>query len=183
MLFKEGIYLKLDITSIIKNSGSTIHISEKEFFEDLGTGIGTVDFTGPVEFKGSVTNFNGMLILKGIARVNYSTVCDRCGEKIDRELAVDIDEDIVEKAQAGDGAEEKAREAEDDRFAFSGNVLELDRILVDCIVTNLPMTHLCRENCPGLCPVCGRRIKGESCECEHQHPVDPRFEALKGFFD
>jgi len=172
--------LKIDITSIVKNSGGTIQISEKESIEILGTGLGTVTFKGPVEFNGSVTNFNGMLLLEGVARLNYTTTCDRCGEDIEKEHVARIDEEIIERSRTVDEAEENL---EDDRFAYSGNVLELDRILADSLITSIPMSHLCQDDCPGLCPLCGAKMKGESCDCSKQDPVDPRFEALKGFFD
>jgi uncharacterized protein len=121
-----------------------------------------------------------MLLLKGIARLSYTTQCDRCGDKIERELVVDIDEEIIEKRNAEDEAEDNF---ENDRFAFSGNVLELDRILADDLITSMPMSQLCREDCPGLCPSCGAKMNGESCDCEKSDSVDSRFEALKGFFD
>lgn len=172
--------MKIDITSIIKNDGGTIQISQKEFLKDLESDLGTVTFTSPVDFLGSVTNFNGMLVLIGLAKVSYHTVCGRCGEKIEKELDVTIGEDIIERARAEDEVEESF---EDDRFTFSGNILELDRILADCLITSLPMTHVCQEDCPGLCPFCGVKMKGESCDCKQTGPVDSRFEALKGFFD
>jgi uncharacterized protein len=172
--------LKLDITSIIKDNGGDLKISKSEPLEDLKTDLGMVAFTSPVSFTGSVTNNNGMLELKGTAKVNYSTVCDRCGDKIDKELVVSINEDIIERAQAENEAEESF---EDDRFTFSGNELDLDRILADCILTSVPMTHICREDCPGLCPLCGAVMNGVSCDCQNTGPADSRFEALKGFFD
>ncbi len=172
--------MKLDITSIIKDNGGSIRISKKESLKDLESNLGTVTFTSPVDFSGSVTNNNGMLVLKGLAKVSYSTVCDRCGEKIEQELSIPIDEDIIERSQAEDLAEESL---EDDRFTFSGNTLELDRILADCLITSVPMAHICRENCPGLCPICGAEMKREGCDCQQADPTDSRFEALKGFFD
>jgi uncharacterized protein len=180
VLFREGIVLKLDITSIIKDNGGSIKISMNEKLSDLETDLGTISFTSPVDFAGSVTNNNGMLDLKGIAKVNYSTVCDRCGDKIDKELVVTIDEDIIERAQAENESEESF---EDDRFTFSGNVLELNRIVADNVLTSVPMTHICQTDCPGLCPLCGAMMKGAHCDCERSGPVDSRFEALKGFFD
>ena len=175
--------MKLDITSIIKDNGGSIGISKVESLKDLESDLGMVTFTSPVSFTGTVMNNNGMLVLSGNAKVNYSTVCDRCGEKIERELSIPVNEDIIERSKAEDEAEECL---EDDRFTFSGNVLELDRILADCLITNIPMTHVCREDCPGLCPLCGSAIKGESCDCNRTEPkdtVNSRFEALKGFFD
>ncbi len=172
--------MKLDISSIIKNNGGTISIQVQEALEDLKTSLGTVSFTSPVSFTGNVTNNNGMLNLTGVAKVIYSTVCDRCAESIERELVVDIDEDIIEKEKTG---EETVEIFEDDRFTFSGNALDLDRVLADCILTSIPMTQVCREDCPGLCPVCGADISEKACNCVENGSTDSRFEVLKGFFD
>ncbi len=172
--------MKLDITSIIKDNGGTINIQMEEALEDLRTSLGTVSFTSPVNFSGRITNNNGMLKLKGLAKVSYSTVCDRCVQNIERELIIDIDEGIIEKKNTD---EEIAEIFEDDRFTFSGNSLDLDRILADCILTSIPMTQVCREDCSGLCPVCGAEISGEGCNCKDNGSSDSRFEILKGFFD
>jgi len=170
--------LQLDITPIIKNNGGTIRISEEIYLEDMGTKLGTINFTDPVYFSGSVTNFNGMLVLEGIAKTKYETVCDRCGERIEKEFSIKIYEDIVQKSEK---EVEETYLSEDDRFAFSGHMLELGRILADCMITNLPMSQLCSENCAGLCSVCGAPVG--SCNCNREKPVDPRFDVLKGFFE
>jgi uncharacterized protein len=172
--------LKLDITSIIKNNGETINVQTEEILEDLKTSLGTISFISPVSFNGRVTNNNGMLILKGLAKVSYSTVCDRCVKKIEQELTVDINESIIEKRTDED---ESVESFEDDRYTFSGNILDLDRILADCILTNVPMAQVCREECRGLCQICGAEINGESCNCIDEGSTDSRFEVLKGFFD
>lgn len=172
--------MKLDITSIIKDNGGTINIQMEEALEDLRTSLGTVSFTSQVNFSGRITNNNGMLKLKGLAKVSYSTVCDRCVQNIERELIIDIEEGIIDKEKAD---VEMAENFEDDRFTFSGSFLDLDRILADCILTSIPMTQVCRDDCPGLCPVCGAEISGEGCNCKDNGSSDSRFEVLKGFFD
>ena len=44
----------------------------------------------------------------------------------------------------------------------------------------LPMKPLCREDCRGLCPVCGGNRNVTACACE-THVPDPRWTALKGW--
>ncbi|HHU89531.1 MAG TPA: DUF177 domain-containing protein [Clostridiaceae bacterium] len=168
--------MKLDITSIIKNNGGTISIQLEEALEDLKTSLGTVSFTSPVSFTGSITNNNGMLKLTGRAKLVYSTVCDRCAGRIEREHIVDIDEEIIEK-------EETDLDLEDDRFTYSGNSLDLDKVLADCVLTSIPMTQVCSEDCQGLCPLCGAEISEKGCNCENHDSIDSRLEGLKGFFD
>lgn len=171
--------MKLDITSIMKNNGGTIAVHVQDTLEDLETDFGAVSFKSPVDFSGSVTNNNGIFVLKGLARISYETFCDRCGKRIKRELDVDIDEGMIEKSGIVDDTED----LDDDRFTFSGSTLDLDRVLTDYILTNTPTSHKCREDCPGLCPECGSEINGESCGCGGTDSIDSRFDALKGFFD
>lgn len=42
----------------------------------------------------------------------------------------------------------------------------------------IPMKNLCKEDCKGLCPRCGKDLNTEQCSCETEK-VDPRWLALK----
>lgn len=171
--------MKLDIISIIKNIGASIDFEMTEELEDLGSGIGTVTFTGPVSLKGTATSLNGMVDVEGEVQVHYRTVCDRCGETLERHLIVPVHESIIERNED----DQAAAMEEDDRFFFSGHNIELDRIAADAILLNLPMQHLCSEDCKGLCPSCGRKLTGLPCDCGGDQTIDPRFESLKGYFN
>ncbi|NMA14219.1 MAG: DUF177 domain-containing protein [Clostridia bacterium] len=43
------------------------------------------------------------------------------------------------------------------------------------------MKTLCREDCKGLCPICGSNLNIKQCRCERES-IDPRLAALKNFF-
>ena len=49
------------------------------------------------------------------------------------------------------------------------------------ILTGLPMKILCRDDCKGLCPICGRDLNEGGCECRTDY-IDPRFESLRSLF-
>ena len=58
--------------------------------------------------------------------------------------------------------------------------LDLERSIREAILLAEPIAPLCREDCPGLCVICGLPLD----EGEHLHPdedIDPRLEALKAF--
>ena len=42
----------------------------------------------------------------------------------------------------------------------------------------LPMKPLCKPDCKGLCPSCGKDLNLGACGCTHE-TIDPRWEALK----
>ena len=43
---------------------------------------------------------------------------------------------------------------------------------------NLPAAPLCRDDCAGLCPVCGIDRNAAECDCD-LNPPDPRWDALR----
>lgn len=171
--------MELDIHSIIRNIGASIDFEMTEKLEDLESGIGTVKFTGPVSFRGRATSFNGMIEVKGEAQIDYKTVCDRCGEPLERHLVVPIDENIIERQEE----DQNSVTEEDDRFTYSGHVIELDRVVADAVLLSLPMHHLCSEDCKGLCASCGKKLTGPHCDCGGDQPIDPRLESLKSYFN
>jgi uncharacterized protein len=42
----------------------------------------------------------------------------------------------------------------------------------------LPVSVVCRDECKGLCPVCGQDLNEAECSCERK-VVDPRLAVLK----
>ena len=69
--------------------------------------------------------------------------------------------------------------ADDVEFAtHDGQHVVFDDILREALILTVPMTPLCREDCKGLCPVCGEDRNLVACDCS-PHPPDPRLEALK----
>ncbi len=60
---------------------------------------------------------------------------------------------------------------------YEDGVVDLTQALRDELGLALPMAPLCRQDCPGLCPVCGKPVKpGESC-CRRDK-TDPRWAKL-----
>jgi uncharacterized protein len=58
--------------------------------------------------------------------------------------------------------------------------IDLDPIVLEQIVLQIPIKPLCREACKGLCPQCGADLNVESCECRVDSG-DLRFAVLKNF--
>ncbi len=170
--------MKLDLIPILKNSGSSLNFSFMETLEMLEGGIGTVVFEGPVQLDGTVTNFNGMLELGAQASTTYNTACDRCLVPIERTLRVTIKEDVVD-ASEGPGEEN----SDEERYSFVGHELLLDTIAAEAILLAVPVSHLCKEACKGLCPTCGIDRNKETCQCDEDKAVDIRLESLKRFVD
>jgi uncharacterized protein len=59
-----------------------------------------------------------------------------------------------------------------------GNMLEVSTWARDAIALALPDKILCRDDCAGLCSVCGKNLNDEPHTHEEEH-VDPRWAALE----
>ena len=61
--------------------------------------------------------------------------------------------------------------------AFSGNELVYSEILV-----NWPLRVLCKEDCKGICSICGKNLNHGTCDCDHTD-LDPRMAQIRDIFN
>jgi uncharacterized protein len=61
---------------------------------------------------------------------------------------------------------------------YRDDKIDLTEVVREQLYLALPMKPLCREDCKGLCPVCGVNRNRETCTCQEVW-VDPRMAALK----
>jgi uncharacterized protein len=69
--------------------------------------------------------------------------------------------------------------------AYSGQKLvrtHLDETIREELLLSFPMRFLCQEDCPGLCPKCGKPRREGDCGCPTFEP-DPRLAVLKKLLD
>lgn len=78
-------------------------------------------------------------------------------------------------------AQEPDQELDADDLAlsfFSGPEVDLEPLCSEQAILALPTRALCREDCQGLCPVCGGDRNEKACACDDTKP-DPRWAALR----
>ena len=73
-------------------------------------------------------------------------------------------------------------EQDDEERYLDGDLLDLEPVLRDAVVLTLPMSPLCREDCPGLCAECGVPLDDAGPGHRHDSP-DPRWAALEQLGD
>lgn len=98
--------------------------------------------------------------------------CGRCLEPVRSEVEADLQELYAYPDSL----------VEDDEVnRLEGDLLDLEPALRDAVVLALPLTPLCRADCPGLCAVCGQHLAGLPPGHAHEQ-VDPRWSVLRGRF-
>lgn len=112
------------------------------------------------------------VLVTGTATVPLEGECSRCLDPIVSTFEADFQELYVYDDTRSGG------NAADDELRLEGDLIDLEPVLRDAVVLALPLSPLCRDDCPGLCPECGARLA--DVEPSHRHDVaDPRWAALR----
>jgi uncharacterized protein len=116
------------------------------------------------------------VLVSGTARASLSGECARCLDPLTSTIEVEFQELYVyDDTRSGESAE-------DDERRLEGDLIDLEPVVRDAMVLALPLSPLCRDDCPGLCTECGVRLA--DAEPDHHHDaVDPRWAALQGMLD
>ena len=119
------------------------------------------------------------VLVTGTARVRLEGECSRCLDPVSDELEIDVQELYAYEETDHRGRPLPTRdddEQDDEERHLVGDHLDLEPVLRDAVVLDLPLAPVCRDDCPGLCPQCGFRLEDDP---EHHHDViDPRWAAL-----
>lgn len=161
----------IELEPVFNNIGYEKSFDYELITEDCQiTGINP--FIKPIAVKGFVRNRAGIVEIKAQAIADMQLFCDRCAVEIHKKLIVPINHVLVTKLNNEDN----------DDFLVVGDMrFDLDPLAREDILLELPTKVLCRDDCKGLCPQCGKNLNQEPCSCEK--PIDPRLEALRQLLD
>lgn len=118
---------------------------------------------------------NRQLHLEGSVEIEVTIPCDRCLTEVPTTLHFDIDRTL----SITDGvATDEEMEITDYLIGFE---LDVDKLVYAEILVNWPMRVLCKDDCQGICKVCGTNLNSGSCDCQRTE-LDPRMAAIQDIF-
>lgn len=139
-----------------------------------------VRFTDDLHAVGEVTDNAGYMRLTLRVSVPYVAECARCLDEVEGEF-----EELFERTVVTRGAvdEDKLEESVDEYAVLDENgMLDVDDEILETMTLLFPKKILCDEDCPGLCPRCGRPKREGDCGCPDKE-IDPRLAVLKKLLD
>ncbi|HUK46364.1 MAG TPA: DUF177 domain-containing protein [Terriglobales bacterium] len=129
------------------------------------------------EHHGKHELINDIRIAGGL-ETQVELACARCLEPVEREVIKKFD--LLYRPQGADAGREElsVTAAEAEVGYYRGEGLLLEDVLREQILLALPLRAICKEECKGLCPHCGKNLNIEQCSCAE--PLeDPRWAALR----
>ena len=118
---------------------------------------------GDVTWSVDVTNTSGSFVVIGTARIKAQVACSRCLERATYTLEGPIDMQFyVSDQDAKDNHDQ-----EGDYFILpDDHHIDLNDAIEAALVYACPMMPLCKDDCAGLCPVCGCNRNKQTCTCD-----------------
>lgn len=160
----------IDLSNVLKYEGAKI-----EF--DSYLDIKEVDFVGdkyrflkPIQVRGSVYKSGEPLQLTAQVSGAMNVNCYRCMRDVQKDFSFQMDEVLVND----DSYDTEDSEA----IRFYGNQIDITEIVINNVLMNISMKHLCSQECKGLCQQCGVDLNEKDCKCSSE-VIDPRMEVLK----
>ncbi len=132
--------------------------------KDLGIEVIGVPPGSPIDLDLRLESVVEGVLVTGTAVVRLQGNCARCLDEISSEEEIDIQELFCYPGKETDDPE--ALHIEDD-------LIDLEPVLRDAVVLDLPFTPLCRPDCAGLCPECGANLNRNPANV-HAEAIAPR---------
>lgn len=135
------------------------------------------DLTGEVK----VTRLSDGVLVQGDVEADVHLQCSRCLEDITLPVDARLEEQFQPTVDVETGKAIAKVQSDEDDTSFtidSNHLMDLTEPVRQALLVALPMRPLCREDCKGLCAVCGENLN--YVDCGHTQDVeDNRWDALR----
>ena len=172
--------MRIAISSLEKHAGEFVPFSAQISVAALGIDLAGVKDT-VMNISVQASYLGGRVLVKGRWCVELEDACSRCLEQ----TVYRLEEEFTEEFTRFTGSDSEAERAcavfaVEDSFTYSGEVLDLTEYLRQSFLISQPLKTLCREDCRGLCPVCGVDRNRKECRCQDEK-IDPRLRVLEQY--
>jgi DUF177 domain-containing protein len=155
--------------------GATREIAVRDRYLAVGA---DVELAGPVDGVLRLQRTNRGILLRGSVDAPVRRTCARCLEPYVETVSLRLAEEYLPSVDPQRGVPLPPPAPDEETLAIDAqHQIDLTPVLHDELALSEPMHPLCRPDCPGLCPGCGRHLDVGSCDCAADEP-DPRLAAL-----
>jgi len=156
-----------DVQEILKTDGARVRLSG-ELIPPASDG--DVTFCNDAAFSGTLSNVGGVLEFEAEATGSFTVPCARCMKMTEQKFSVSVFETL---------ADEKAEVTDRDAIVpLTDTTVDFNEVVWPEILLSLQTRYLCKEDCKGLCAMCGADLNETTCDC-HEDDIDPRLAGLK----
>lgn len=103
--------------------------------------------------------------------------CGRCLEDVKYDMHIDVEKEIDMNESQDEGDEEPEYSV-----YIQEDELDVEKLVYNEILINVPMKVLCSPDCKGICNRCGANLNSQTCNCDTTE-LDPRMSKIRDIFN
>ena len=169
--------MKIDVSAIVKSVNKERQEAVSLEMESFESRLGSFPITVMSPIVLTIANHeNKELTIRGSVELETRMMCDRCLTDVRTPVHFDIDKALTIRE---DGLVDEEMEETDYLIGFE---LDVDKLVYAEILVNWPMKVLCKDDCKGICKVCGKNLNKGACNCQKTE-LDPRMAAIQDVFN
>lgn len=162
--------LRLNVGFIVHQAvGFSRAFSFKETTAQIPPDTDLHDFTGTVR----ITRTTEGLLLQCDFNAFVEASCTRCLQTFNQPISTAFSELYTFPSHADESTE---------LVMPDDGIIDIAPLLREYLLLEVPINTICRDDCQGLCPVCGENLNHTTCDCD-QSSIDPRMAVLKELLD
>ena len=113
--------------------------------------------------------------------------CARCATPLTETFDLSAESILDLNKKSEETSQDPVEEADEDAYVncvINNRFLDVDALAFDTLSVNMPFAVYCKEDCKGLCPVCGKNLNEGDCGCSAtaEEPKDPRMARIADLF-
>ncbi|MCF6095039.1 YceD family protein [Microaerobacter geothermalis] len=164
----------ITVSQLLQLKGKPLSIKEEFDLSGLAKSNKEIISISPVFFEGESGVQADIIMIKGTVSGQAELSCSRCLTPFTFLFHLPFSESFHQGIRGDWDDEVEVHQLKDDR-------IELSPYIEEKIILSLPFIPICKEECLGLCPQCGKNKNLESCECKMEK-IDPRWAGLAALF-
>jgi uncharacterized protein len=138
----------------------------------IGLVLVGIDRGAPLDLDLRIESVSEGVLVTGTMMAPTTGECSRCLATFSGRVEVALTELFAYPASVTDATTE-----DDEVGRVVGDIVDLEQPIIDAVGLELPLSPVCRPDCPGLCPQCG--VSLTTAEVGHRHDqIDPRWAKL-----
>jgi uncharacterized protein len=166
---------RFDVAQLLSSPpGTTAEYQIEENGNTIADGIAlTTPLVGTVKL---VRTTDGVLVL-GHLRTWADLTCDRCLDTFAAKIDLHVEEEYHPADSSATDTIHRQPDENKETLIDESYTMDLQEVVRQHLLLAVPIRPVCRPDCPGLCPYCGRNLNHEACECSESR-LDPRMAPL-----
>lgn len=172
--------MKINLASLKKDKKEQVDLNFLVNFDTIDYYGDQIKLPSPVDVTGKLYVVDERIYISCRLKAELVMNCSRCLKSTTYQMDEKINAELVH--EQSEEAEDDTDE--DDLIFYQGDTVELEEVIKESILMNVPFQMLCTKDCKGLCVHCGKDLNVEECQCPEEDEgedlmVDPRLAKLQ----